>query len=217
MANRKPLSVKPFMIVHNIFLSVASLVLLVLITSIIGKAFVDNDLFYVLCSPELGKIGELEFYYYINYLLKYYELLDTVFLVVNKKPLDFLHVYHHSATLVLCYTQLWGNNTVQWLPITANLIVHTVMYYYYAQVALGNRVWWKQWVTVLQIAQFILDVVAVNYCVYRRVLFEYIDPSVEECKGTMSAAWVGWFTLHSYLVLFIQFYNKTYKPKAKSQ
>lgn len=50
--------------------------------------------------------------YYVNYLFKFYELFDTVILALKKKPLTFLHVYHHCLTLILCFTQIVGESTV---------------------------------------------------------------------------------------------------------
>jgi fatty acid elongase 3 len=80
----------------------------------------------------------MEFYYMVNYMFKYIELFDTVFLALKKKPmrgfrfsstfkcssqflLEFLHVFHHSATALLCFTQLNGKTSIVSLSLPLNL------------------------------------------------------------------------------------------------
>lgn len=66
---------------------------------------------FTMCSPS-AYTQKLELLYYLNYLMKYWELADTMFMVLKKKPLKLLHYYHHSSTLVLCFTQLLGKTTL---------------------------------------------------------------------------------------------------------
>jgi len=221
MKSRKPLNLKPLFAVHNIILSFCSLVLLILLLETLIPLFLEHGFFWLICDAGMfaGNWGRrLELYYYINYLFKFYELFDTFFMVLSKKNIEFLHIYHHSATYWLCFTQLRGNTSVQWFVILLNLFVHVVMYYYYARTALGANIWWKKYLTTLQITQFVLDITICYYCtvthysgLYVPGLFGDID-----CHGTPFAAGIGCIILTSYLGLFIKFFFDTYNSKRPS-
>jgi fatty acid elongase 3 len=148
----------------------------------------------------------------------------------------FLHTYHHGATALLCYTQLIGHTPVSWPVITLNLAVHVVMYWYYFQSARGIRIWWKKYITVGQITQFVLDLGTSLYFVFlissnKTAGFIYFAsftyftstywphiPNMGKCAGEEFAAIAGICIITSYLFLFLAFYFATYKkpvPKGR--
>jgi fatty acid elongase 3 len=117
--------------------------------------------------------------------------------------------------MVLCYTQLNGKPTVSWVPITLNLFVHVFMYYYYFRTAAGAKIWWKKYLTTLQITQFIIDLTIVYFCTYTYFVYTYYPelPNMGDCAGTETSAIFGCTLLSSYLLLFINFYRLTYQKK----
>lgn len=204
----------PFL-VHNIALSVGSGWLLALMLEEILPIVWRNGPYYSICSPGAWTM-RMETFYIINYYIKYWELLDTIFMVFKEKPLTFLHVYHHSATALLCYSQLQGKTSVSWVVICLNLAVHVLMYAYYALTSMGIRCPWKKMVTVSQIVQFIIDLFVVyfaswNYWAYHK--WNMPNLSYGTCSGEETAALSGMGVLSSYLVLFVIFYRNTYKKK----
>lgn len=109
------------------------------------------------------------------------------------------------------------------------------MYWYYFQSARGVRVWWKEWVTKLQIIQFIIDlgtdlsflrhliilsirrltmpagfVYFASYTYFTSTYFPSM-PSAGRCAGEEFAAFAGIGIISSYLLLFISFYLATYR------
>ncbi|KXN90022.1 Putative elongation of fatty acids protein 1 [Leucoagaricus sp. SymC.cos] len=215
MTNRQPYKLATLFQIHNVFLSSGSALLLALMLEEIVPRMWRHGLNHALCSEEAWT-PRMEFYYMVNYYFKYLELLDTVFLALKKKPMQFLHVFHHSATALLCFTQLNGKTSISWSVITLNLAVHVVMYYYYYATAGGRRFWWKKYLTTMQIVQFIIDLFVVYYGTYEHYTYTYWPylPHLGNCAGSEGAALFGCGLLTSYLGLFINFYFQTYKKPA---
>ncbi|TFK89950.1 elongase of fatty acids ELO [Polyporus arcularius HHB13444] len=215
MKNKPPYRLQFLFRFHNAFLTIGSLLLVLLIMEEVVPAVYKHGVFWGLCNVNMWS-ERLEFYYMINYYFKYIELVDTMFLALKKKPLAFLHVFHHSATALLCYTQLNGKTSVQWVPIAINLAVHVIMYYYYYATAGGAKIWWKKYLTTFQITQFVIDLFVVYFATYSYYAANYFPnlPHMGSCAGTETAAVFGCALLTSYLGLFIQFYIQTYKKPA---
>jgi len=92
------------------------------------------------------------------------------------------------------------------------------MYYYYYATAGGARIWWKRYLTTMQIVQFVIDLFAVYFGTYSYFATNHWNlPSLGTCAGTEGAAIFGCALLTSYLGLFINFYIQTYKKPVRGK
>eukprot|EP01104_Vermistella_antarctica_P008502 TRINITY_DN212_c0_g4_i1.p1 TRINITY_DN212_c0_g4~~TRINITY_DN212_c0_g4_i1.p1 ORF type:complete len:318 (+),score=104.90 TRINITY_DN212_c0_g4_i1:140-955(+) len=209
MKDRQPFTLRFFALIHNLILCVFSGTYVVLILCEMWAQWKEGGTELVWCDRELKnqQHGSYAFLIYTFYLSKFYELLDTVFLALKKKPIIFLHAYHHPATLVLCYVCLYLGVSLQGFDTLANATVHTFMYYYYFLAVLGKTVWWKKYITKMQIIQFVADLSLNNLYLY----YTFAFPDSKACSGGITGYYAGQAILLSYLVLFVQFYQRTYK------
>jgi hypothetical protein len=62
---------------------------------------------------------------------KFFELMDTVFLVFSGRPVIFLHWFHHVTVLLYCWLS-YGQRASTGIWFAAmNYSVHSIMYFYY--------------------------------------------------------------------------------------
>jgi len=206
MKDREPFKLGKIVAIHNLVLSLWSLVMFAAITFSIASYAVRDSFFRIVCDPgyQLAK-GPHVFWYYIFYLSKFYEFFDTLFQLLRKKKPIFLHTYHHVITLWLVWITLTTKFTLQWTDIVANAFVHVFMYYYYYLAEKGVHVWWKKYITKIQIVQFVLDMVTHFMWYYYARVVGYA------CSGVMWVFHFGNFVIMSFLLLFVKFYYDAYK------
>lgn len=97
---------------HNLTLCVWSLVMA---AGFIYDFCISQQSVYELSCVPIGTrhVGRLYFWFFLFYISKMYELLDTVILILRRKRLSFLHVFHHSIVLL----QYWMGTSGQAPPM----------------------------------------------------------------------------------------------------
>ncbi|XP_039492662.1 elongation of very long chain fatty acids protein AAEL008004 isoform X4 [Drosophila santomea] len=142
------------------------------------------------------------------YFSKFTEFMDTIFFVLRKKSsqVTTLHVIHHGCMPMSVWFGVkftpGGHSTFFGL---LNTFVHIVMYTYYMFSAMGPQyqkyLWWKKYLTTLQMVQFILIMVHAF-----QLLF--ID-----CNYPKAFVW--WIGMHA--VMFFFLFNEFYKAAYRSR
>lgn len=165
------------------------------------------------------------------------ELGDTLFVVLNKKPLMFLHWYHHVTVLLYCWHSYSTRASVGLSFASMNFTVHAFMYTYYAiqnytslrlskakkitdpkakAAALKGPTVMKNFlttvapfITIMQISQMVVGVFVMA------TVFPYLnDQKTVQCH-TSRGNWVAGLIMYSsYFVLFVLFaFQKYVCPK----
>jgi len=133
------------------------------------------------------------------------ELFDTVFIVLRKRPLIFLHWYHHVTVLLFCWHSYATEASTGLFFVAMNYSVHAIMYGYYCLSALKMRPKWlpPQIITVSQITQMIIGT---SLCVFSGVLLRRGG----DCQVKKRNVLAGGLMYGSYLYLFAEFAVKRF-------
>lgn len=158
-----------FLPYHNLFLALISLIMFVGASAAVLRKSLDQGPDWLFCEAEdVPDSGALEFWSYMYYLSKFYELLDTFIQLVRGRypPHYLLHAYHHSGVLMMCWAWLQYRPSLRHIGLIFNVFVHVPMYYYFYLKSRNIDPWWKRYVTKLQIVQFMFSLVVFMCTVY---------------------------------------------------
>ncbi|GET87102.1 fatty acid elongase, putative [Leishmania tarentolae] len=114
--------------------------------------------------------GPHSFYMALFMYLKTPELLDTLFLVLQRKPVSFLHWYHHIVTAIYCWHASYVLIPSGMAFCTMNYFVHSIMYFYYFLVVMGLRKWIRPFapvITLLQVLQMFIGMYITMYTYFQ--------------------------------------------------
>ena len=150
---------------------------------------------------------------------KFFELVDTVFLVLRKKDVIFLHWYHHITVLLFCWETLQVNPSYGFWFCAMNYTVHAIMYSYYFLMGIGATRRLVRpiapLITSMQILQMVGGLVVLGIVMFHPAL------QSASCAGGLDRAAVvdnmtyGLVMYFSYLVLFVHFFFRQYIAKGR--
>ncbi|XP_013782145.2 elongation of very long chain fatty acids protein AAEL008004-like [Limulus polyphemus] len=206
MKNKKPFSIERVIILYNIIQVILSAFFFLYGGSV--TYFSPN--YSLFCQPisyatdpETMKFVNLGWYYL---LLKIFEFTDTIFFILRKKfsHVSALHVVHHSSVAWAIWIGMkfgaGGHNA--FFPFI-NCFVHMIMYAYYCLAAIGPHMkpylWWKKYLTMLQMAQFVV------------AFIHGLLPLYFDCDFPPGFVYVIIGNAALFLVMFSNFYRKAYR------
>eukprot|EP01129_Flabellula_baltica_P005879 TRINITY_DN2159_c0_g1_i1.p1 TRINITY_DN2159_c0_g1~~TRINITY_DN2159_c0_g1_i1.p1 ORF type:complete len:295 (+),score=43.53 TRINITY_DN2159_c0_g1_i1:54-887(+) len=198
MRDRQAFELKVPLFLWNLSLGIFSAIGFVMTFPVFMEVVLNKGISNELCFMESSFKNPWAAYFIYS---KIPEFVDTIFIVLRKKPLIFLHWYHHIVTMWFCWVALIhtvGNGV---LFAMVNLGVHGIMYNYYASTTVGMR-WPKpvrMSITFIQIFQMFLGLGAVLH-------------NIQVCfyEPHYSSLMFGLAMYISYVFLFVKLFYDNY-------
>lgn len=212
MKQREPFKITHIIRVYNVAMVLVNMVMLVIV---LIPTYLPGGTYSLLCQGLTGHSPERHLKYYrcgwILITCRYADLLDTVFFVLRKKfnQITQLHVIHHTIVVInIWFFARFAPEGQPALGLALNIFVHIVMYTYYFLASFGSRMqkclWWKKYLTTLQIVQFLIIIVHMSV------------PLFVECGFPRRVVHIANAQTLLILCLFINFYIRSYMGNRNS-
>lgn len=204
MKNRKAYNLKRELILWNIGLAIFSWIGTLRLLPEFINTIKQHGITHSYCDKDFA-YGITACWSWLFMYSKIPELIDTIFIILRKQKLIFLHWYHHAT--VLLYTWYGAHtytSTGRWF-ILMNYMVHAMMYSYYACKAMKIKINRKimMMITCAQISQMVIGIIINIFAYYKKS--KGIDCYVE--YNNIAWSLIMYF---SYFILFVYFFVKTY-------
>ncbi|KAF7636986.1 Elongation of very long chain fatty acids protein, partial [Meloidogyne graminicola] len=205
MENRKPFDLRLLLFFWNVGLA---------IFSTMGAWRFGQEFFHVLFNRgfqdsiclSFSPTEPVAFWAMCFALSKIAEFGDTIFLLLRKRPLIFLHWFHHAVVLIYSWhsaTELTAAG--RWF-IQLNYMVHSIMYTYYAAACLGLRA--PKWVSMSML-------IGVSISLYVAFLKLTQDNNTFVCQQSIQNMCICFTIYSAFAILFSRFFVNAYIRKGE--
>ena len=207
MSSRPPFNYKRALFLWNVGLAVFSFYGAVSVFPQLVHGVIRHGFNHTTCRTEAFSSPHTSLWMFLFCLSKVLELGDTVFIILHKSHLNFLHWYHHLTVLFFAYYG-YGRpieSASEHYFSSINFFVHTIMYSYYALRAVGVRVHSRiaLVITVLQILQMFV-------CLAASLMAYYNVRNGVKCQFDWHVFYFSITMYSSYALLFIHFFLRRY-------
>lgn len=203
MKSRKPFQLRWLLVIYNLYVAALNLWIACELCYCAYKLKYRSlcQLVHISNDPYLMRIANGVWWYFAS---KGIEFADTTFFILRKKDrqLTFLHKYHHSSMFLVWWTAVRfvpGGSAI--VPIVVNSLVHVLMYTYYGLSAIPRiqkYLWWKKYLTMIQLIQFFVGVSIGIHLI------------TSDCQFTRWMQYVFSGYAFSFIILFGNFYLHEY-------
>jgi elongation of very long chain fatty acids protein 6 len=219
MANRQPMPLKPVFKAWNLLLATFSITGSIYTIPVAYHFMTTENFRFSVCqdpAEDYYYAGAAGFWFFAFGLSKVPELGDTIFLVAQKKPVIFLHWYHHVTVCLYCWHTYQTRAGAGMYFTVMNYMVHSVMYSYYFLMCFPSVRPYIRKISIL-----ITSIQLLQMCVGVAVTFStgyYYYQSVQDglnCHVDVFNLECAFFMYTSYFILFGALFRKMYGPKPK--
>ncbi|KAI8598124.1 fatty acid elongase [Dissophora ornata] len=188
-----------FVLVHNVILCIYSPITFYNMAPAMVENIARTHFLMRFWNNALGYWG------YLFYLSKFYEIIDTIIIILKGRRSSLLQTYHHAGAMITMWSGIKYQSNPIWLFVVLNSFIHTIMYCYYACTSIGLHPPGKKYLTSMQTTQFLLGMA---------IALTYLSvPGCVTTRGAQLSVWVNVAYLFPLTYLFVDFAKRTYSKR----
>ena len=206
MRQREPFKLRNCLTLWNILLTIFSIAGSYYMLPEMYDTFYLKGINHSVCIASTNSIAQ--YWMWLFALSKIFELGDTIFIVLRKQKLILLHWFHHILALIYTWYSYGQNISLGRWFVTMNMVVHSLMYAYYAfrsmQIFIPRQI--AMTVTSLQIIQMIFGFYVSGYAFFSKLSGNY-------CEIPVKTATFGFIVYSTFFFMFAKLFVNNYLRK----